>query len=79
VIVRLLLWSLADSATSLEEVRARLPGAIDGVTWLWHEASERFGVLVLGEPGDELAPALADLRALIGKEPELGEEFEAEP
>jgi hypothetical protein len=79
VVVRLLLWSLADSLTSIEEVRSRLPEPIAGVTWLSDEGTERFGVLICGEPGEDLSVTLVELRELIGKDPEVGEDFQAEP
>ena len=75
MIVRLLLWNLADSKTSLEELRPRLePGA--NRTWISDEATERFGVIETWEeePGD----FPAELIELIGKEPEIAEEFEVE-
>jgi hypothetical protein len=53
VIVRLLLWNLADSKTTLEELRAQLPSSPDR-TWISDESSDRFGVVETwdGEPGD---------------------------
>jgi hypothetical protein len=78
MIVRLLLWSLTDSMTTLEEVRTKLPAPIAGVTWISDEASERFGAVVVGEPGNELDGALERLRELIGKDPEIGENFDVE-
>lgn len=74
MIVRLLLWSLADSKTTLDELRAKLPGLPDGDHWISDEAGERFGLIAYS--GDD-APA-AEVRELIGKDPEVGEEFELE-
>jgi hypothetical protein len=72
--VRLLLWSLADSKTTLEELRAKLPALPDGDAWISDELGERFGLISYsGEDG----PA-AEARELIGKDPEVGEEFELE-
>lgn len=70
--VRLLPWSLADSKTTLDELRAQLPPLPDGDAWISHEPSERFGLISFsGEiPGE--------VRDLIGKDPEVGEEFELE-
>jgi hypothetical protein len=72
VTVRLLLWSLADSETTLDELRAQLPQLPEGDVWISHEASERFGLISFSGtvPGD--------IRDLIGKDPEVGEEFEVE-
>ena len=74
MLVRLLLWNLADSKTTLEELRGRLPELADGDVWISDEATERFGLISFSE---EL-PDLAEIRKLIGKEPELGEEFDVE-
>jgi hypothetical protein len=76
VIVRLLLWNLADSKTTLEELRPRLDAAPNR-TWISDQSTERFGVVELwdGEPG-EFPRELLDL---MGKEPEIAEEFDVEP
>jgi len=75
MIVRLLLWNLADSKTTLEELRPRLE-AQSNRTWISDESTERFGVVELwdGEPGD----FPQDIVDLIGKDPELAEEFDVE-
>jgi hypothetical protein len=75
VIVRLLLWNLADSKTSLDELRPRLQAAPNR-TWISDEASERFGVIETwaGEHG-EFPLEIIDL---IGKEPEIAEDFDVE-
>ena len=74
MLVRLLLWSLADSKTTLEELRGRLPELPDGDVWISDEATERFGLISFSEERLELG----EIRELIGKEPELGEEFDVE-
>jgi hypothetical protein len=75
VIVRLLLWNLADSKTSLEELRSRLEPQPDRV-WISDETTERFGVIETwdGRPGE----FPAEIRDLIGKDPEVAEEFDVE-
>ena len=75
MIVRLLLWNLADSKTSLEELRARLEPDPNR-TWISNETTERFGVVELwdGEPGE----FPVEIRDLIGKDPEIAEEFDVE-
>lgn len=70
--VRILLWSLADSKTTLEELRAQLPELPEGDTWISHEPSERFGLISFS---GRVPTAIRDL---IGKDPEVGEEFELE-
>jgi len=72
VTVRLLLWSLADSKTTLDELRAQLPELPEGDVWISHEPSERFGLISYS---GIVPPAIRDL---IGKDPEVGEEFELE-
>ncbi len=72
--VRLLLWSLADSKTTLDELRAKLPALPEGDAWISDPAGERFG-LISYSGADEPA---AEVRELIGKDPEVGEEFEVE-
>jgi hypothetical protein len=74
VTVRLLLWSLADSKTTLDELRAKLPELPEGDVWISDPAGERFGLISYS--GDD-GPA-AEARELIGKDPEVGEEFELE-
>ena len=75
MIVRLLLWNLADSRTSLEELRAHLPDLEPPSAWLVNEAAERFGLLAFGDE----PPDLEVVRELIGRDPDVAEEFESEP
>ena len=75
MIVRLLLWNLADSKTSLEELRERLD--VDPKrTWISDDTTERFGVVELwdAEPGE----FPIEIRELIGKDPDVAEEFDVE-
>jgi hypothetical protein len=72
VTVRLLLWNLADSKTTVDELRAKLPDLSEGDHWISDPAGERFG-LISFSGADEPA---AEARELIGKDPEVGEEFE---
>ena len=73
--VRLLLWSLADSMTTLDELRAKLPQLPEGDHWISDPSGERFGLISFSEDD---ATAAAEARELIGKDPEVGEEFELE-
>jgi hypothetical protein len=75
VTVRLLLWSLADSKTTLDELRAKLPELPDGDVWISDPAGERFGLISYSE---DAAAKAAEVQELIGKAPEVGEEFELE-
>ena len=72
--VRLLLWNLADSMTTLDELRAKLPDLPEGATWISDPIGERFGLISFSEDEEPIAKA----RDLIGKDPEVGEEFELE-
>jgi hypothetical protein len=74
VIVRLLLWNLADSKTTLDELRANLPDIPDGDHWISDPASERFGLISFSGA----MRGVEAIRDLIGKDPEIGEEFEVE-
>jgi hypothetical protein len=74
VTVRLLLWNLADSKTTLDELRAKLPDLPDGDHWISDAVGERFGLISFSEADQPVAEA----RELIGKNPEIGEEFEVE-
>jgi hypothetical protein len=71
-VVRILIWNLADSKTTLEEVREQLPPAGDRDLWIANDAQERLGLV---STADEL-PDLQPLHDLIGKEPEVAEEFD---
>jgi hypothetical protein len=71
-VARIVIWSLADSKTSLDEIRTQLPAAPEGAVWITNEPQERFGFVAVG---DEL-PDLEPLRTLIGKDPEIAEEFD---
>jgi hypothetical protein len=72
VVVRILLWSLFDSKTTLEELRDALRDLVPPSTWIWNEPTERFGLIAFGEE----FPELENVRALIGREPDLYEEFD---
>ena len=72
-VVRILIWNLADSKTSVAEVQEHLPPSSNGEVWIMNEPQERFGLVSLeGE-----LPDLTRLRELIGKEPDIAEEFDA--
>jgi hypothetical protein len=72
VTVRLLLWNLADSMTTLDELQARLPDLPEGDDWIFDPAAERFGLISRSGSLDDVE----QVRDLIGKDPEIGEEFE---
>jgi hypothetical protein len=72
-LVRILIWNLGDSMTTLDELRDQLPLAAEGEIWFANDVAERFGVV---STNDDF-PELDRVRALIGKEPDVAEEFDA--
>jgi hypothetical protein len=89
VLVRLVLWSLVDSRTTIAELRRYLrdespeaSGGLEGLRlqlWVSDEATERWGELSLWESREASEQALpARLRELIGKDPDLVDEFDLE-
>ncbi len=76
-------WNVADTATSIDELRAEpLPptsGAAQEV-WLADESGERWGAFALFPDADDAAAPLPErLRELLGKEPEIFELFDVAP
>lgn len=79
MIVRIALWRLDETTPSLEALRDRLdelepldpPGAV-----LVNDAAERIGVLVVTDEDDALPEQLEELRDLVGRDPDLYEEFD---
>ncbi len=89
MLVRLVLWNLADSKTNIEELRrylrdesvdkfAEVPG-LRFKAWISDEVTERWGAVYVWESreaADQELPSRA--RELIGKDPEILEEFDVE-
>jgi hypothetical protein len=89
VLVRLVLWNLADSKTTIDELRRYLRDesvdAFEDVpglrfkAWISDEATERWGAFYVWESREAAEQELPSrARELIGKEPDLGEEFDVE-
>ena len=89
MVVRIVLWSLADSKTTIEELRRYLRDEsvdafeeVEGLrfkAWISDPIGERWGAFYLfesREAADQVLPG--HVRELIGKEPELVEEFDLE-
>ena len=87
--LRLVLWNLADSKTTIEELRRYLRDesvdAFEDVpglrfkAWISDEVSERWGAVYLWESREDAEQELPSrARELIGKEPDIGEEFDVE-
>jgi hypothetical protein len=89
VLVRLVLWNLADSKTTIGELRrylrdesvdafAQVPG-LRFKAWVSDEATERWGAVYLWESleaAEHEPPSRA--RELIGRDPDIGETFDVE-
>jgi hypothetical protein len=89
VLLRLVLWNLADSKTTIDELRRYLrdesvdqfeevPG-LRFKAWISDEVTERWGAVYLWETAEAARQELPSrARELIGKEPDVGEEFDVE-
>jgi len=89
VLLRLVLWNLADSKTTIGELRRYLRDesveAFEDVpglrfkAWISDEVTERWGAVYLWESREAAGQVVASrARELIGKDPDLGEEFDVE-
>jgi len=89
VLVRLVLWNLADSKTTIGELRRYLRDeSVDAFSevpglrfkaWISDEATERWGALYVWESAEAARGELPSrARELIGKEPDIAEEFDVE-
>jgi hypothetical protein len=79
VIVRVVLWRLDEAGVGIEELRDRLDALepLDRPSLLLvNEAAERVGAILHGEEDEPPPPQLDALRALLGREPDLYEEFD---
>ena len=89
MLVRIVLWNLADSKTTIGELRRYLReesvDAFEDVpglrfkAWISDEATERWGAVYVWESraaAEQQLPSRA--RELIGKDPDVGEEFDIE-
>jgi hypothetical protein len=89
VIVRFVLWNLADSQTTIEELRRYLRDEsvdafedIEGLrfkAWISDQATERWGAFYIWESQEAARQELpSKARELIGKDPDIVEEFDVE-
>ena len=74
MLVRLLVWNVSESQTTIDELRESLPELVAPSIWIWNEATERFGVLVFGE---DLPEAIGWAQDLAGGEPDVYEEWDS--
>ena len=89
MVVRIVLWSLADSKTTIEELRRYLRdesvdafAEVEGLrfkAWISDPAGERWGAFYLYESVEAAEqPLPGRVRELIGKDPDLTEVFDLE-
>jgi len=89
VLVRFVLWNLADSQTTIAELRrylrdesveqfAEVPG-LRFKAWISDEVTDRWGAIYLWESAEAARQELPSrARELIGKDPDVGEDFDLE-
>jgi putative monooxygenase ydhR len=89
VLVRFVLWNLADSQTTIAELRrylrdesveqfADVPG-LRFKAWISDEVTDRWGAIYLWESAEAARQELPSrARELIGKDPDVGEDFDLE-
>jgi hypothetical protein len=89
VLVRFVLWGLADSKTTIAELRRYLRDEsvdtyeeVEGLRlklWLSDEATDRWGAVYLWESREAAEREIPSrARELIGKDPDIVEEFDLE-
>jgi hypothetical protein len=89
LLLRLVLWNLADSKTTIGELRRYLRDesveAFEDVpglrfkAWISDEVTERWGAVYLWESREAAGQEVPSrARELIGKDPDIGEEFDVE-
>jgi hypothetical protein len=79
MIVRILLWRLDEATASLDDLRDgldELEPLTAPSTVLVNEAAERIGALVFTEDDEGLPAQVEELRALVGRDPDVYEEFD---
>ena len=74
MLFRLLIWNVAESKSSIDELRESLPELDAPSRWIWNDVSDRFGALVFGE---DLPETIGWAQDLVGGEPDVYEEFDA--
>lgn len=89
MILRLVIWNLADSQTTIGELRrylreesvdafADVPG-LRFKAWISDEVTERWGGIYLWETAEAASqPLPSRAREVIGKDPDIAEEFDVE-
>jgi hypothetical protein len=89
MLLRFVLWNLADSKTTIAELRRYLRdesveqfAEVSGLrfkAWISDETTERWGAVYLWESAEAARQELPSrARELIGKDPDIAEEFDVE-
>ena len=89
MLVRFVLWNLADSKTNVEELRRYLRdesvdefSRVEGLrfkAWVSDAATDRWGAVYVWESAEAAGrPLPGRARELIGKDPDIAEEFDVE-
>ncbi len=89
MLVRFVLWNLADSQTNVEELRRYLRdesvdefALVEGLrfkAWISDVTTERWGAVYVWESAEAAEqPLPSRARELIGKDPDIAEEFDVE-
>ena len=88
-VVRFVLWNLADSLTTIDELRdylrdesvaafERVPGLLFKA-WIADEATDRWGAVYVWESREAAeVPVESRARELIGRDPDIAEVFDVE-
>ena len=74
MVVRILIWNLYETRTTIDELREGLPELGLPSAWIWNEVGERFGIVSFGE---ELPESVGWTQDLIGSEPDVYEEWDS--
>jgi hypothetical protein len=74
MVMRLLIWNVAESKTNIDELREGLPELTPPDRWIWNEVTDRFGVIVFG---DDLPEPIGWAQDLVGSEPHVYEEWDS--
>ena len=89
MVVRIVLWNLADSQTTVGELRRYIAdeavdafATLDGLlfkAWVSDDGGERWGAVYLWESAEAAGqPLPSRARELIGRDPDIAEEFDLE-
>ena len=74
MVVRILIWNLAESKSTIDELRDSLPELDPPSHWISNEATDRFGAIIVGE---DIPESIGWAQDLVGEEPDVYEEFDA--